>query len=228
MSQTPTARSIALVGSVSLTVGFALLIGYRPSALPTSVTEPLTQGTETLGDRRIVLLTGGLLALIGLVGFGIWNGRDADTGLDTMSVETPTRDVSITGERLTTAFEQTAHAHSAETPIEDALRQTLIALYTQDKQKQDAVRYVDGGDWTTDAVAAATLTTTNAADFPLWYRLYEWLYPTHAYGYRIRRTLRVVETQCAEATTGFAPVTTQQSWIDKLRGRLQTDTGGDS
>jgi len=62
MSQTPTARSIALVGSVSLTVGFALLIGYRPSALPDSLTEPLTQGTEALGDRRIVLLTGGLLA----------------------------------------------------------------------------------------------------------------------------------------------------------------------
>ena len=116
MSQTPTARSIALVGSVSLTVGFALLIGYRPSALPASVTEPLTQGTEALGDRRIVLLTGGLLAVIGLVGFGFWNGRDTDTGFDTTSVETPTRDVSITGERLTTAFEQTANAHSAETP----------------------------------------------------------------------------------------------------------------
>ena len=113
-------------------------------------------------------------------------------------------------------------------PTHIARRPPSIVLYTQDKQKQDAIRYVDGGDWTTDAVAAATLTTTNAADFPLWYRLYEWLYPTHAYDYRIRRTLRVVETQCAEATTGFAPVTTQQSWIDKLRGRLQTDTGGDS
>jgi len=228
MSQTPTARSIALVGSVSLTVGFALLIGYRPSALPDSLTEPLTQGTEALGDRRIVLLTGGLLAVIGLVGFGFWNGRDADTGFDTTSVETPTRDVSITGERLTTAFEQTANAHSAETPIEDALRQTLIALYTQDKQKQDAIRYVDGGDWTTDAVAAATLTTTNAADFPLWYRLYEWLYPTHAYDYRIQRTLQVVETHCAEATTEFTPAANQRSWADKLRDRLQTDTGGDS
>jgi len=228
MKQTRTARSIALVGSVSLTVGFALLIGYRPSALPASVTEPLTQGTETLGDRRIVLLTGGLLALIGLVGFGLWNGRDTDTKLDTTSVETPTRDVSITGERLTTAFEQTAHAHSAETPIEDALRQTLIALYTQDKQKQDAIRYVDRGDWTTDAVAAATLTTTNAADFPLWYRLYEWLYPTHAYEYRMQRTVRVVETHCAEATTGFSPAANQQSWIDTLRSRLQTDDGGDS
>jgi len=228
MRQALTARNIALAGSVCLTVGFALLIGYRPSALPASVIEPLTQGTETLGDRRIVLLTGGLLALIGLVGFGYWNGRDADIGVDTKSVEAPTRNVSITGERLTTAFESTDNTHSKETPIEDALRQTLIALYTQDKQKQDAIRYVDSGEWTTDAVAAATLTTTNAADFPLWYRFYEWLYPTHAYDYRIRRTLRVVETHCAEATTGFTPTPNQQSWIGSLRGRLQRDAGGDS
>ena len=224
MRQTPTARNIALAGSVSLTVGFGLLIGYRPSALPDSVAEPLTQGTEVLGDRRIVLLTGGLLALIGLVGVGFWNGRDTDT----MSVETPTRDVSITGERLTTAFEQTAHTHSAETPIEDAMRQTLITLYTQNRQKQDAVNYVDGGDWTADAVAAATLTTTNAADFPLWYRFYEWLYPPRAYDYRIRRTLGVVETHCAEATTEFRPADSRRSWIHNLRDRLQRDTGGDS
>lgn len=228
MRQSLTARNIVLAGSVCLTVGFALVIGYRPAALPATVTDPLTQGTEMLGDRRIVLITGGVLALVGLLGLGLWNSRDADTELDTTSVETPIRDVSVTGERLTTAFEETAHTGSAETPIEDALRQTLVALYTQDKQKQEAIQHVDAGDWTSDTVAAATLTTTNAADFPLWYRLYEWLYPSHAYNYRIRRTLRVVETRCADETTGFSPAAQQQSWLDQLRGRLQTDNGGDS
>ena len=228
MNRSLTGRNVGLAGGVCVILGTALLIAYRPTAIPAGVSEPLTRGIELLGTRRIVLLTGGLLALAGGLGLAVWNRRDTAVGRDTTAVETAVRDVSITGERLTAAYNASGHTHSAEAPVETALRETLVELHTQQRRTDEAVQHVETGDWTTDAIAAATVTTTNATNFPLWYRLYEWLYPTHAYRYRIRRTVRVIETHCAASLTDSSPAAQQQGWFDQLRGRLQTDDRGDN
>ena len=228
MSRFVTARGVVLFVAISLTLGFALVIGYSPELLPPRVTRPIEQVVASLGQRVTILATGGLLALVGLVAAWVWGSSGATGPFAAESVAEPSRDVTVTGESMTTHYEQwPASAQPFEDPIPSSLRGTLIGLYRQTDREGDAEAFVDAGEWTTDRVAAATLTETNAVSFPLWYRLYDWLYPEHAYRYRTQRTVRAVESTCAAELTDFTPPAKARSRLQRILALFRTQTAGE-
>ena len=228
MTRHITARNVLLLISISVTLGFAVVIGYSPELLPSKVTQPIEQFFMSLGQRVTILATGGLLALLGLVASWYWRSPGAIGSFAERSVKTPSRDVQVTGSSMTNHYEkQPGDPEAFENPIPSSLRETLITLYRQEHEESDAESYVDTGKWTTDRIAAATLTATNAVDFPLWYRLYNWLYPDHAYRYRIRRTLQAVEATCAAELTQFSPPDQTHSRLQRLREIISTEREAD-
>ena len=228
MSRYLTARNVILLSGISVTLGFAVVIGYRPELLPPAVTRPVEDILASVGQRVTILATGGLLALIGLAAAWAWGSPGATGPFAEEAVGEPSRDVEVTGAKMTERYEQQgAAAEPFGDPIPASLRDTLVRLYRGDLDAGDAESYVDAGEWTTDRVAAATLTETNAVSFPLWYRLYNWLYPDHAYRYRIRRTVRAVEATCAAELTHFSPPDRAGGRLQRLRTLFRTEGEAD-
>lgn len=222
-------RNLLVFLTVVPTLGFALVVGYRPDLLPPEVAAQLDQLIGIFGMRTIILAAGGLLACIGLLGSWVWRTNDLTAVLSDVSAETPDREVAVTGTALTTEFEfKRDGMYRSEQSIEDSLRATLVDLYGREfDDRERAESYVDDGEWTDDQVAAATLTATDAVDFPLIYRLYAWLYPAHAYSYRTRRTLRAVEDICAADLTQYSPPERSRGRLGQLRALVGSDSGGD-
>ncbi len=63
MSRYLTARNVILLSGISVTLGFAVVIGYRPELLPAAATRPIEDILASVGQRVTILATGGLLAL---------------------------------------------------------------------------------------------------------------------------------------------------------------------
>lgn len=217
-------RALLLVVVTGGILGFAVVVGYRPELLPPSVAVPLDQLTTMFDVRTAILAAGGLLTCLGLLASWAWRTTAETTALSDVSVETPERDVEVTGEALTAAFDHLQDRPAvADRPVEDALRSTLFDHYSREfADRERAESYVDDGEWTDDRVAAATLTATDAVDFPLLYRLYAWLYPGHAYAYRIQHTLGVVEDTCAAELTRFSPPDRPRGRLGWLRARFES------
>lgn len=229
MSRYLTVRNLFVGCSVVLTLGFAVVAGYRPDHLPPSVGTYLDQLTGLFGLEVIVIAVGGILACIGLLGSWVWRPPTETGALSDASVTAPDREVAVTGAALTSEFEYKRDGfYRSERSIEDSLRRVVVETYSHQFDDPDrAVGYVDNGAWTDDTVAAATLTTTDAVDFSLAYRLYAWLYPTHAYTYRIQRTLRAVETTCSVELTQFSPPARTRGRLGRLRALFGSESGGD-
>jgi len=220
-------RSLLLLVVTGTILGFAVVVGYRPELLPPSVATPLDKLTTIVDVRTAILVAGGLLACIGLLASWAWRTNDRTAVLSEVAVESPDREVAVTGAALTREFESARDGqYRSEGEIEDSLRATLVDLYGREfDDSERAASYVDDGEWTDDRVAAATLTATDAVDFPLLYRLYAWLYPDHAYSYRTQRTLRAVEDTCAAALTGYSPPERSRGRLGQLRALFES--GGD-
>ncbi|MFQ3475100.1 hypothetical protein HKK80_02410 [Halonotius sp. F2-221B] len=224
MSRLVSARTVVLFVAVAVTLGFAVAVGYSPDLLPASVIRPIESFVTSLGQRTAVLAAGGLLGLLGVVAAWVWGASQPTGAFAERSVAEPSREVSVIGDSMTGRYDQRAtDPDPLEDPITSSLRGTLIQLYQEAHEDSDAETYVDSGEWTTDRVAAATL--TDAVAFPLWYRLYDWLYPDHAYRYRIRRALRAVEAASATELTGFAPPERTRSRLERVRGLFRSDEG---
>ena len=208
-------RTLLVLVVTGAVLGFAVVVGYRPELLPPSVATQLDRLTRVFDVRTTILAAGGLLACFGLLALWVWRTTDRTAVLADVSAETPDREVAVTGGPLTSEFEYKREGRPvAEQSIEEALRTALVDHYSHEfTNRERAASHVDDGEWTDNRVAAATLTATGAADFPLIYRLYAWLYPGHAYSYRIQHTLGVVEETLAAELTGFSPP-------DRTRGRL--------
>ena len=227
MNRSRLARSLLILVITGAVLGFAVVVGYRPELLPPSVATPLDRLTTLFDVRTTILAAGGLLACLGLLASWVWRTGADTTALSDVSVETPDREVDVTGEELTAAFDHLQERPSAaDQPVADALRGTLVDHYSREfADHERAAAHVDDGEWTDDRVAAATLTATDAVDFPLLYRLYAWLYPGHAYSYRIRHTLGVVEDTCAAELTRFSPPDRPRGRLGRLRALF--DSGGE-
>ena len=220
-------RTLLLVAISGVVLGFAAVVGYHPELLPPEVAMQLDRLTEAVGVRTAILAAGGILACIGLLGSWTWRTNDRTAVLSKLSPEQPDREVDVTGEALTAAFETARDGKSgSEGALTESLRAALVDLYECEfNDREAAAEYVDDGEWTDDQVAAATLTATDSVDFPLLYRLYAWLYPDHAYRYRTQRALRAVEDACEVDLTAYSPP-------ERTRGRLGQlgalfDSGGD-
>ncbi|ERH02315.1 MAG: hypothetical protein J07HN6_01883 [Halonotius sp. J07HN6] len=228
MTRYLTARNVILLCTISVTLGFAVVIGYRPELLPPGVTQPVEQMLASVGQRVTILATGGLLALIGLAAAWVWGSPGATGAFAEETVGEPSRDVDVTGASMTKRYEQQqAGTEPFGDPVPASLRDTLVRLYRHNFDEGDAESHVDAGEWTTDRVAAATLTETNAVSFPLWYRLYNWLYPDHAYRYRIRRAVRAVEATCAAELTHFSPPNRARGRLQRIRTLVRTESEAD-
>lgn len=222
MSRLVSARNAVLFVAVAVTLGFAIAVGYSPDLLPLSVTRPVESVLASLGQRTAVLATGGLLGLLGVVAAWVWGSSQPTGAFADRSVAEPSREVSVIGDSMTGRYDQRpTDSDTLEDPITSSLRGTLIQLYQEAHEDTDAETYVDSGEWTTDRVAAAALTDTVA--FPLWYRLYDWLYPDQAYRYRIRRALRAVESASATELTGFTPPERTRSRLERVRALFRSD-----
>jgi len=225
VSRLVSARNAVLFVGVAVTLGFAVAVGYSPDLLPAAVTRPIESVVASLGQRTAVLAAGGLLGLLGIVAAWVWGVSQPTGAFAERSVAEPSREVSVIGDSLTGRYEERPAADGPfEDPITSSLRGTLIQLYREAHEDTDAEAYVDSGEWTTDRVAAATL--TDAVAFPLWYRLYDWLYPDHAYRYRIRRALRAVEAASATELTGFTPPDRTRSRLERVRALFRADDEG--
>lgn len=220
-------RTLLILVVTGAILGFAVVVGYRPELLPPSVATQLDRLTEVFDVRTTILGAGGLLACLGLLASWVWRTTDRTAALADMAVETPDREVNVTGGPLTSEFEYKREGRPvAEQSIEEALRTALVDHYNHEfADRKRAANYVDNGEWTDDRVAAATLTATGGADFPITYRLYAWLYPGHAYSYRIQHTLGVVEDTCASELTQFSPPDRTQGQLGRLRALF--DSGGE-
>ena len=230
MSRYLSVRSLLVVLGVGPTLGFALVVGYEPELLPAAVSTGVDQLTGVVGMRTAILAAGGLLACLGLLGLWTWRTTDRTAVLSRLSPERPDREVAVTGGPLTAEFEtRRAGQYHPEQSLEPSLRAALADLYGREFDDSDrAESYVDDGEWTDDRVAAATLTATESVDFPLVYRLYAWLYPDHAYSYRIQRTLRAVEEACGAELTAYAPPDRNGGRLGQLRALFDSDSGGDT
>lgn len=223
-------RNVVGVVSVGLLISFAVIVGYRPALLPPAVATPIEVLTSVLPTRLTIIGVGVVVGLIGVLGSWVWRTRNRTTALSDHSAEVPDHDVAVAGECLTQQFE---HKHngryiSHDESVEDELRVVLLSVYRQQFDDRKRARsYVDDGSWTDDQVAAATLTATKSVDFPPLYRLYAWLYPEHAYAYRIRRSLRAVEDTCSEQLSTYTPTERPTSRKDRLRSLLSSATDGD-
>jgi len=229
MSRRLSARNVVVFGGVLL-VGFAAVVGYRPALLPPAVITPLEELTGNLSPRLTVLGVGVVLGMIGLGGSWVWRTKNRTTTLSDLSAEVPDHNVAMTGDQLTQQFdyERNGRYTPTEGAVEDALRGVLVRIYRREfDDEAQAQRYVDDGTWTNDRVAAATFTTTESVDFPPLYRVYAWLYPTHAYAYRIRRSLRAVEDASSEQLSAYSPTERSTSRWSRLRAILVSDTEGD-
>jgi len=227
MNRSRLVRGLLLVVVTGTLLAFAVVVGYRPDLLPPSVATPVARLPTMFDVRTTILAVGGLLACIGLLGSWVWRTNDRTAVLSEVAVETPDREVAVTGAALTREFESTRDGRSgSEGSIEDSLRATLVDLYGREfDDPERAASYVDDGEWTDDRVAAATLTATDAVDFPLVFRLYAWLYPDHADSYRTQRALRAVEDTCAAELTGYSPPERSRGRLGRLRALFES--GGD-
>lgn len=227
MSRVFSIRNLVIFFTAVPILGFAVVVAYRPELLPPSVRLQLDQLTGGVEVRMIILVAGGILICIGVLGSWTWRTTDATSVLSEMSPEAPDREVTITGAALTTEFERNQKGYYTESSLEASLRAALVDLYSHELDSDRAESFVDSGEWTEDRVAAATLTATDAVDFPLIYRLYAWLYPDHAYSYRIRRTLRVVENTCSAELTAYTPPERSQGRLGRLQAWFDSGSGGD-
>jgi len=227
MNRSRLGRTLLLVVVTGTLLAFAVVVGYRPDLLPPSVATPVARLPTMLDVRTTILAVGGLLACIGLLGSWVWRTNDRTAVLSEVAVETPDREVAVTGAALTREFESTRDGqYRSEGSIADSLRATLVDLYGREfDDRERAASYVDDGEWTDDRVAAAMLTATEAVDFPVLYRLYAWLYPDHAYSYRTQRALRAVEDTCAAELTGYSPPERSRGRLGRLRALFES--GGD-
>ncbi|MFW6320726.1 MAG: DUF7269 family protein [Halohasta sp.] len=220
-------RTLLLLAVTGAILGFAAVVGYRPELLPPAVDTQVERLTDLVDVRTAILAAGGLLAAIGLLSAWIWRTPDRTAALADVSAETPDREVDVTGEALTSEFEHKREGrYPAAKSVQEALRAALVDHYSHEfADRERAESHVDDGEWTDDRVAAATLTATGAVDFPLIHRLYAWLYPGHAYSYRIQHTLGVVEDTCAAELTRFDPPERTRGRLGRLRALF--DAGGD-
>lgn len=222
-----TQNAVLIVG-VGLLLGFAVIAGYRPDLLPRAFATPLREAIQSSGGATILLVIGGILLVIAIVGSWLWRAESGPSMESAEAVETTSRNVPVSGDSVTQQFiHQRTNPEDATTPIEDTLRATVADLYAQSKSQQEATRYIDSGDWTAHQVAAASLTTTEAVDFPLWFRIFAWVSPGYAYSYRMQVTLQAVETAFAEKVPTFTAPEHPETRIGQARTVFSSDERGE-
>lgn len=229
-AETGSRVSRALLGGLGpLLVAFAVAFVYVPTVVPPAIRQSARQFVAGTDVRRLLLLVGAAIAVYGLLSSWLSRAPERSEWLADRSPELPEQSVTVSGAEVTAAFHERRDDGSGSTdddgPLKEALRDTLVAVYARERGDEDAAtRYVDGGHWTDDRYACAFVTATDAVDYPLYHRLFAWLYPGRAYEYRVRRALRAVESVCARHAVDFEPPDREMTARGRL-GALLADAG---
>ncbi|WEL22741.1 hypothetical protein [Halorhabdus sp. BNX81] len=211
---------IAVGFGALLALGFAVLIGYAPEALPPAVQQAVQTAIGDLDPSFFLVAVGVMVGILGLFSSWSWRTTTRSARLVDADVETPDRDVRLAGAALTQQFEawRDGAASLSGGSLDGPLRDVLLDVYAAEfGDRETAIEYVDRGEWTGDPLAAAMLTETDEVDYPLVHRLYAWLYPGRAYERRARRTLRAVEAACAQRYSDYDPPDRSSSRLERLQ-----------
>lgn len=214
---------IAVGFGALLALGFAVLIGYAPEALPPAVQQAVQTAIGDVDPSFLLVAVGVMVGILGLFSSWSWRTTTRSARLVDADVEAPDRDVRLAGAALTQQFEtwRDGAASLSGGSLDGPLRDVLLGVYTTEfGDRETAIEYIDRGEWTDDSLAAAMLTDTDAIDYPLVHRLYAWLYPGRAYERRARRTLRAVEAACAERYSDYDPPDRSSSRLERLRSMV--------
>lgn len=202
-------------------IGFSLVVVHSPESLP----EPVLETADDLADldqRLLLTMLGAGIAIVGLLSLWTWRARDRSDRLGSLQVEAADRDADIAGSKLTEQFlldrsRLRTHPLEDEGTISETLRAVLLELYAVELGSQEAaIQHVDAGEWTQDRYAAAFVTASEAVDYPVYFRLLGWLYPTEAYEYRARRALRTVERSAEQLLTDYEAPAHPVTWRSRL------------
>lgn len=223
-----TRRLLVLAAFVSV-AGSAALV-YATEVLPPPVVRTVNEVTRT-DPQTALLFVGAAVGIIGLLSLWVWRAESRSEQLADRDTEEPDREAAIAGKDLTEAFERRrtgadVSAVRDDGPLSGALHDVLIDIYTRERGNREvAEQYIEEGNWTADRYAAAFVTTSDAIDYPLYFRLFAWLYPGEAYEYRAKRALREVETVCETELSGYEAPDRSTGWRGRLRSVSRN--GGD-
>lgn len=215
-------RRLLVLTALVLIAGPATLV-YATELLPPPVVQTLNEVTQT-DPQTALLFTGAAVGVLGLLSLWVWQAESRSEQLADRDTEEPDREAAIAREYLTKTFERRrtgtyVSAVRDDGSLSKALRGVLIEVYTHKRGTCEAAeQYIENGDWTADRYAAAFVTTSDTIDYPLYFRLFAWLYPGEAYEYRAKRALREVETVCEMELSGYEAPDRSTGW----RGRLHS------
>lgn len=192
--------AVLVAGLAALFVAAVLIV--QPAALE-QVVDPAAVDDALTGRTGIVAVVAGILlgALI-----SIWKGATATRRGDDSQIRKPDASVdrsALAGHRFDQNFRTAVETAAEEerTAVTDRLRSVAVeAIATRAGEDDAAVREeVLTGEWTDDVVAGSFLGDERAADPPLRWRLYAWLYPDRAFSAAVERTIDEIETYDPEA-----------------------------
>jgi hypothetical protein len=204
-----------------LLAAFSATLVYVPERIPPAVLRTVREATSV--DARTVLpFVGAAIAVVGLLSLWVWRAESRSERLADRDSENADREAVIAGQSLTAVFDQRrtgtgVNAVRDDGPLTNRLRDVLVDVYTHTRGgKAAAERHVDEGRWTTDRYAAAFVTADDTPDYPIYFRLFAWLYPGKAYEYRATRALGEVEAVCETELLRYEAPDRSEGWREQL------------
>lgn len=198
-------RSFVVAGTAAVFAGAAFVFGVDTGLVAVDTSVPLA----------------GVLAVFGLLCVAVWHTATAAPVRPPLSEREVERvaDTPVLGETLTDAVEAGA-ADTVAAKLTDIVTTTLSIRTGADEAT--CGRAIETGSWTTDQVAAATVSDKQ---FPLRHRVYSGLFPRRALEQRVERTASAVEvidetaieevvTETADSSSKATPEGSEQTRAD--------------
>ena len=218
-----------LVFLAVLLAAFSAALVYVPERIPSPLLWTVRE-TSNVDTQTTLLFVGAAVAVVGLLSLWVWRAEGRSERLADRRTEKPDREAAIVGRNLTEAVDRRPTAASGDAtredgPLADRLNDVLVEVYTHTHDERPAAeRHVEEGNWTTDRYAAAFVSRRETLDYPGYFRLFAWLYPEVAYGYRAKRALRAVETACETELPRYEAPGRSTGWHEQLWSVLRPRT----
>lgn len=194
--------AVLFIGVTALVVAAAFIV--QPAALERVIDLGVIE-QQLSGTLGIIAVMGGIV--VGST-ISIWKGATATSEADVAPIRDPhTGEVGqarLTGRSFDESFQAAIETGAEEhrTAVISRLREVAIeTIATTEGETETTVRkWVLTGAWTDDIIVGALLGDEQAADAPLKWRLYAWLYPDRAFRKAVERAIAAIEAYEPEET----------------------------